>query len=539
MKQRNSILQQAIISAGVLVILLMAGMMLMAQPHAKQTETPASKDTNTVEVSQEGGKAIQIETAPVVAKATLETIQTTGQLSYPADQTVKISPRVQGRVRQVFVRVGDRVRVGQPLVLLDSVDAATAQTNALQAENKRRLAQNTLERQERLYRLGTPDVTAAQATLDQAHAATQAARDVLDRTRQQANIGGFTQKPVEDAENALVTAKSTRAQAQSDLAQAQRDFDRKSKLLEIGVAAKSDLESAQNVLEKAQVNAQAGEETVRLAQQALERERKAFKSNLYADQQVRQAESAYRQAQLQEDAAARALRLAKAQILRDLEQARSDYQAAQTDAANARTTLAILGSPDRQGLVTVKSPVAGVVTERNVNPGSLVDQSQETPWQMLTISNSDSVWVDADVYEKDIARIAPGQAVQIRVAALPDKIFRGRVLHIAPLLDAKSRAVKVRAEIANPRGDLKDGMYADVTLLTGRSKTIPQVPLAAVQHDGEKDYVYVAQGGKYVRRDVHVAGQKEGGCQVDSGLQSGERIVTHGAMFLGNQASGD
>ncbi len=530
--------RQAILSLLALFLLVCGGLYLTRTGKSEPKEASAPK-TDEVTVSQAGQNVIHVETATVRAVSLPALLQTTGQIVFSTDQTVKISPRVQGRVREVYVRVGDHVTAGQKLMLLDSVDAATAQTTARQNENKLRQADANLERQQRLYQLGTPDVTSAQATLDQARASALAAKDVVERTKEQERIGGFTQKPLEDAENALVTARSALSQAESDAQQAQRDYDRKTKLVEIGVAAKSDQETALNTLEKGKVSVQADQDSVRLAQQALDREQKAFKSNLYGDQQVRQAESASRQAELQQGAAERALRLAKTQILRDLQQAKSDDQAARYDYENSRRALQLLGSPRSDGTLPITAPISGVVTERNVSPGQVVDQSQMTPWQMLTISNADRVWVDADVYEKDIASVRVGQSVRIHVAAFPEREFSGVLYHIAPTLDPKTRAIQVRAEIANPGGLLKDGMYADVTLVGAGARSAMVIPLAAVQHDGDADYVYVARKGKYVRRTVRLGAQSNATCVVEQGLNPGERVVTHGGMFLGAQTGSE
>ena len=86
----------------------------------------------------------------------------------------------------------------------------------------------------------------------------------------------------------------------------------------------------------------------------------------------------------------------------------------------------------------------------------IVDQSQMTPWQMFTLSNTAVVWVEMDVYEKDIHAVHVGQKLTVTVAALPNRTFTATVRRIAPALDKTTRALKVRAEIANADGLLKD-----------------------------------------------------------------------------------
>jgi RND family efflux transporter MFP subunit len=538
MPTKTPLSRQIVLSLGIVAALGGVGFVLSRQSSSETHAAAPAVSTESVEVSGIGQKVVQVETSPVQAETQATDLHATGQILFSSDQTVKISPRLSGRVRQVFVRVGDHVTAGQTLALLDSIDAAAAQNTARQNDNKLRLASSTLERTERLYKLGTPDVTSAQANLDQAKARVEFTKSALERVQEQARIGGFTEKPVEDAQTAVVGAVSDLAQAQADQAQAQRDRDRKAKLVEIGIAAKSDLEAAENALEKARVTVKADQEKLALVRTALERERKAFQTNLYADQQIRSAQSDARQAQLQQEAAETALRLAKTTILRDLQQARSDYQAARADAENSHHVLTLLGQPGADGAVQIQAPISGVITDRQVSPGQVVDQSQMTPWQMFTLSNTSTVWVEADVYEKDISAIHSGQNLTITVAALPHQEFTGTVRHIAPALDKTTRAVKVRAEIANANGLLKDGMYADVRIRSGNGKSALAVPLEAILHDGDSDFVYVKQKDKYLRRQVTLGAQRDGRAIVEKGLAAGDMVVTHGALFLGNQNSG-
>jgi cobalt-zinc-cadmium efflux system membrane fusion protein len=531
--------RQIAISAAVLGVVVVAGIAVTRTGSGQEEKSSPKTDPNVVSVSAEGKKISDIKSAVVEVSEMQRKLQTSGQLTYPSDSTVKIAPKLTGGIDQVLVRVGDRVTAGQTVAILSSVDAATAQTTSLQANAT--LAQTKLDlgRYQRLYELGTPDVTSAQATLDQANQGEEAAKNVLTHAQYQARIGGFTEKPLEDAENALVGAESALSQSRSDLALAQKDLDRKKKLVAIGVNSVSDQEISQDAFEKANINVDANEESVRLAKQAVSREQQAFKSHLYSDQQVEQAASAYRQAQLQKNAAVTALRLAKAQILRDLTTAKTAYQTALYAAQNAQKALDLLGRPSVDGAIEIKSPISGVVTERDVSPGQVVDQSQMAPWQLMVISNSDKVWVDADVYEKDISLVKIGSPVEIRVDAIPGQVFRGSVLRIAPTLDKTSRSIKVRAEIDNSSGQLRDGEYAEVTMPLGVAVKGIFIPMSAVDHEGSDDFVFLDQGEKYVKRKIRIKTEEGQRCQVVEGLKPGDRIAISGAIFLGGQLTDD
>src|SRR5262249_44586399 len=159
MTEKASISRQLVLSACVLVALGVGGFLLVRRSTPAFSEAAPTSRTDALTVSATGHRVLQIETEPVRVQALERDIQATGLLSCPADESIKISPRVQGRIRQVFVRVGDHVKTGQTLAILDSADAASAITTARQAENKARLTRSNLERQQRLYKLGTPDVT--------------------------------------------------------------------------------------------------------------------------------------------------------------------------------------------------------------------------------------------------------------------------------------------------------------------------------------------------------------------------------------------
>ena len=532
--------KQLIPTIAVAAALALAGFFLVRHAHGQDAAPDAgSAPAGVTTVSDTGRRVLQIRTVPVRMQGLPGLVQATGLVSFPADRTVNISPRLQGRVRAVYVHVGDHVAAGQALALLDSTDAATARTTDTENQNKLRLAAIALQRNEILFRLGTPEVTQAEAAVQQAEEHTAYTRDALAKIRLQAKIGGFNQQPLEAARTAEVQARSALDAARQDLDLAQRARDRMAKLVSIGVNAQQDLEADENTLAKARVTVGSDQDQLRLAQEALTRETKAFRTNLYTDQSVRTAEDAYQAALLQQSGAARALLLARAAIRTNLEQSQSDYRNALSDAQNSRNALHLLGDPGPDGTVRVTAPIFGVITARSVSPGQVVDQSQETPWNMFTLSDNATVWVECDVYEKDLASVAEGQPVQVRVDALPGRVFDGVVRHIAPTLDPKSRAVKVRAEIANPAGLLKDGMFAEMTVHTGRGLSAPVIPVAAVQHDGGGDFVYVAQGGAYARRPVRLGTQKNGLCQIASGVRPGERVVTSGALFLGAQTSSD
>ncbi len=538
MPPQTAAYKQIILSFVSLGVVAFFGFMLTRPSHAEPSEVPSAVDLDSNSVSRKGSEATLIKTAPAKAEIINDALKTSGQVLFSSESSVKISPRVQGRIKEVFVRVGDHVSKGQTLATLESVDASASNNTLHQAENRLRLAKTVRLRQERLFKLGTPDVTSAQANLDQAIANTEFKKEALQRLQEQAGIGGFTQKPLEDAQTLLLGANADFAQAQADLALAEKDFARKTKLVEIGVAAKADLEASENQVQKLKLTIEANRQKADLAKQAADREKKAYRSNLYANQQVRSAQSDFRQAELQEQTSKRSLTLAKASILKDIEQAKSDELSAQVDTDSAKRALQLLGNPDINGNLRLLSPISGVVTDRQVSPGQVVDQSQMTPWQMFTISDVSTVIVESDIYEKNIAAVKRGVPVKIKIAAYPDRIFSGEISRVSPTLDAKSHTVKVRTQVDNRSGLLKDGMYAEAEIKSNHTRKSVSVPLSAVQHDGDSDFVFVEERHRYLRRKVILGEQRSGNAIIASGLNPGDRVVIQGAIFLNSQLSG-
>lgn len=224
-----------------------------------------------------------------------------------------------------------------------------------------------------------------------------------------------------------------------------------------------------------------------------------------------------------------------------------EAERAMHDAAveKARARLALLGIPEEraqrlagpQDVVTsfdVKAPLSGVITRRTANPGLNIDLA--TP--LFTVVDLSTVWVIADLYERDFAKVTVGSPATITSAAYPGLVLQGRVGYIDPQVQPETRTAKLRVEVPNPSGRLRFGMYVDVHAgETGRAAVL--VPTGALQIVGARSVVYVASPddpGRFTERSVDVGAPAGGRVPVLAGLEPGERIVTEGAFFLRAQA---
>jgi Cu(I)/Ag(I) efflux system membrane fusion protein len=173
------------------------------------------------------------------------------------------------------------------------------------------------------------------------------------------------------------------------------------------------------------------------------------------------------------------------------------------------------------------SPMTGVVTKKDIVMGHRLNEG-DMPYEITDLSK---VWVLADAYESDLARIRLGMPATLSLQAFPGSLFVGKVIFVDPVLDPKTRTAKVRLEFANPRGELKPEMFGEVTLQAPEREGL-RIPADAVIDSGTRKVVFVAVGdGKFQPREVKVAAASGEGVEVLSGLEAGERVVTR-ANFL-------
>lgn len=227
----------------------------------------------------------------------------------------------------------------------------------------------------------------------------------------------------------------------------------------------------------------------------------------------------------------------------ELETATTLYREAETNLANLRQRLLLLGlsaqridnlnsSSQISSEVTVMAPSAGTLTSRSVNPGQVIEANKE----LMRVTDLSSVWVVGQVYEKDLATVRVGSGANVTSDAYPGRVFRGRVSYVDPKIDQATRTAQVRIELANPGHMFKIGMYLNVAFsgLGAAEKTSSVVPKDAVQTIGTQQFVFVAteKANEFVLRPVRLGPESNGFYPVLEGLNVGERIVTEGSFML-------
>ena len=195
---------------------------------------------------------------------------------------------------------------------------------------------------------------------------------------------------------------------------------------------------------------------------------------------------------------------------------------------NDKTIDALSTKPGLAATFALNSPIDGIVVERNATIGATVG----TDANVFKIIDTSRVWIDANVYEKDLPRIRNGQGVKVTTTAFPATTFSGRVIFINSVVDPDSRTVKVRTEVPNPDGRLKPDMFANVEIITDVNTTAITVPQSAILEDNGKSIVFVADGKTYKQRQVQVGIKNGDRVEIVDGLSPGDRVVTKGNYLL-------
>lgn len=221
---------------------------------------------------------------------------------------------------------------------------------------------------------------------------------------------------------------------------------------------------------------------------------------------------------------------------KEVEAAVADWQQAQAESLRAKARMKNLNAdvPTLAGQFILHAPIAGVISERQVNAGSEVRSDAVNP--LFVITDPIHLWVQIDLPERLLAKINLGDLVSVEVDAYPGEVFQGAVSVIGGTLDPLTRRIQVRCELDNPNLKLKPEMFARVTPIANGKSKLPRVPNASIVTQGLFSYIFVELSpGVLQRRRVTLSLQGSEYAYVKEGLQAGERVVTSGALLLNSE----
>lgn len=228
-------------------------------------------------------------------------------------------------------------------------------------------------------------------------------------------------------------------------------------------------------------------------------------------------------------------RLAQAE-LDGLRQVLQPYVDARGRLAKVLDKMKASGDGDQRGdmRVTLRSPISGTIVEASVTSGELINNSRK----LFYVVNLDTLWIEANVSEYDLARVRQAPGASYRLAAYPDRIMPilsggGRLIDVGALVDPDTRTVPIRYEVPNKDGTLRVGMFADLLVETNRKETALAVPKDAVVDEGGEVVAYVQLGGEtFERRRVEVGIRDANQVEIRNGLAAGDRVATKGAYTI-------
>jgi cobalt-zinc-cadmium efflux system membrane fusion protein len=228
--------------------------------------------------------------------------------------------------------------------------------------------------------------------------------------------------------------------------------------------------------------------------------------------------------------------------LKDYESAQADFNDALTDVQNSLQALRIFGigaqeiaQAELQGTaiateLAVRSPIAGVIVQKLVSPGQVIQAGQTA---CFMVSDTSTVWVQGHIFDRDLPFVRTGDSVEETNPAAA-RTFHGVVNYVGAFVDPATRTTPVRIITQNPEGLLKKDMFVEAAIHTGSQANVLAVPAAAVLRDDKNEpIVYVqVEPGKFAQRSVTIGTLQDGMVAITRGLQKGESVLADGSLFV-------
>lgn len=414
-------------------------------------------------------KKAGIQTEPARLRRISASIDVPAEVEFDATRVTRVTPRAAGIVREVVARIGDRVKAGDLLAVIDSPVLGEAKSRYIERKQNDILARaddqrvrTILEGEQRMLRVATAESSPEQI------------RQRLEGV------------PIGASKGRLL-----RAHAQLRLARAQAA--RKARLFDKKISSESDFETAQAAWAAAEADFLAIREEI------------AFRS------------------ERDKLAAERAVKIARAAL-------EAVERKLHILGLNDEQIRAIGGEPDTQlTRHELRSPASGRVVECRVSAGEAVD----APDVLFVVADNSTMWLLADVYTRDLLLLREGVPVLFTVDGLPGVSFEGRVNWISSQVDERTRTVRVRADLPNEDGLLRANMFGRARLVVGSDSDALSVPSAAVQTDGCCQLVFVREDeAVFAPRKVTLGAAANGYVEVLKGLEEGEFVATTGSFLM-------
>jgi membrane fusion protein, heavy metal efflux system len=489
-----------------------------------------SKSTN---VQIDGATAQQIGVQTVAAKKQSLNVEiaATGQIELLPSKKVEVTAPIEGKLVQLLVQPGARVKAGQVLATLSSPELNDLRTSSLekrstalallqQAQTDRNLARQTYQK----------IVEIATAETNQARSQLTAAQSRLTREQQLVKDGSIVRAAKNSYQRQQQIAAAEISAAQTELTLAQERYQKDLELSKSGALARRQLLESQAKLAEARTQVIKAQSQAGVAQSATELRKAETDLPL---RELRDAEKQVAEAtgQLAKATNQKSVVEANAQLQRSIAAVTAAQTQLRLSDASYQGRLAQLGNrANAQGIVTVTAPIDGTIADRDITIGQSVADAGA---KLMTITDDRQVLATANIYERDLGRLKIGQRVSVKVPGMTDKVFSGQISRIGTAVDSQSRVVPVQATLDNSQGLLKAGTFAEIKLATDKVTTSAIViPAGAVVEAEREKLVYVKSGDGYQPTTVTL-GQTVGNLvEVKTGLFVGDLVVSQRAPQL-------
>jgi membrane fusion protein, heavy metal efflux system len=459
--------------------------------HGNEFGSQAGSTGTNVQIDLATAQQLGIKTVAAKKQSLNVEIAATGQIELLPSKKVEVTAPIKGKILQLLVLPGARVKAGQILVQMSSPELNELRTSSLekrstaiallqQAQTDRNLAQQSYSK---IVDVATAETNQARSQLTAAQS--RLAQERYQKDLELSNSGALARRQLLESKSKLASARTGLVKAQSQPGVSQSETELRKAEIDLPLRELRDAEK------------QVAEANGQLAKAMNQ------KSVVEANAQVQKSTAAVTAAQIQ-------LGL-------------SD--------ANYQGRLAQLGNrANVQGIVTITAPIDGTIADREITIGQSVADAGA---KLMTITDDRQVLVTANIYERDLGRLKIGQQVSVKVPGAGDRVFSGQISRIGTAVDPQSRVVAVQATLANSNGSLKAGTFAEIKLATSQVTTpVVVIPASAVVEANSEKLVYVKSGDGYQPTTVTL-GQTVGNLvEVKAGLFAGDLVVSQRAPQL-------
>jgi cobalt-zinc-cadmium efflux system membrane fusion protein len=476
-----SVVSRSVLAATVLLVGFWLGRQWDRRGGGVVVSTPApppavaedgAKDKAIVTFDRARQTAAGVRTTAVTSSDMHETLVVTGKLSLNEDRLAHLNSLVEGVLREVHVAIGTEVAAGQVLAVVDSKEVGQAKLELV----KNRMNVDFAKTGREWAKMIQQNTQALIAELEK-HPAVS---DLEIRFRDQ---------PMGDNRQLLIAGYARYHQAKAH-------HERLRALQEQKVGVEKDFIQAKADFESASATYQATLEQLKYT---------AKHSLLLAEQKLQEAVVAER--------------MSRASLLI------LGYREAEIDKMDP------LAEGEKVSHYPIRAPFAGTVIDKH----AVLSEHVGPTHQLFRIADMTKLWLDADIFEKDVAALASrsDKSIRFRTTSYPGRDFSAAIIHMGDDVDEKSRAVRLIAVVDNKNRLLKAGMFAEVALQIDRSAACLQLPTAAVQREDDRSYVFVATGDdQFERRWVRVGRRAADSQEIVEGVRLGELVVVEGAFSL-------